>query len=155
MIDAAKAGNVVAWWRLKARAGTQLPATAQGITAPGLSALEREALIAVMGPGAAQPSGTTAISGMAARGQVWTAMVEGWGQPLELESWRLLKAAGAPVSATPPPSALPQPPMTGGTVPPAPASGTVTVLQAGVGGLPWWALVAVGGGLLLATTRRR
>jgi len=156
LIAAAKAGNVVAWWRLKARAGTQLPATAQGITAPGLSSLEREALIAVMGAAAAQPSGSSAISGMAARGQVWTAMQEGWGQPLEVESWRVLKAAGAPVSPTPPPSTLPAstlPAPTSGGPSSGPIIGGINQFQpAGTGAAPLLAgipsSVLVGLGLL-------
>lgn len=46
----AQAGNVVAWWRLKVRAGERLPA---GI--PPLSELERDALAATMGPASVVP----------------------------------------------------------------------------------------------------
>lgn len=95
LLDEAKAGNVVAWWRLKARAGSALPFTQQGITAPALTSLEREALIAAMGPAAAQPANVSSFARDIPRLQVWTSMRDGWGQALEAESARLLAGASA------------------------------------------------------------
>jgi hypothetical protein len=109
---AARAGNVVAWWRLKALAGNQvggdlLPVSGivngRAVTVPILTPEQREGLIVAAGVTADQPhhlfgpTGPTTAPGVIER--LLKLMADGTGGRLEQQSASVLAAQGSSAAA--------------------------------------------------------
>lgn len=98
-----KSGNVVAWWRLKAMVGDQLPArgTINGkpFDAKALTADERAGLVATLGPEALQVDQGGGLFDSPTRNRIFRLYADGTGAWLDGKSLELLHPAGAGVAA--------------------------------------------------------
>lgn len=86
----AGAGNIVAWWRLKAMVGAQLPAqgTINGkpFDARALTAAEREGLIAALGPDATKEDKGGGLFDSPTRNRIFRLYANGAGAQLDAKS---------------------------------------------------------------------
>jgi hypothetical protein len=98
-----RAGNVVAWWRLKAMVQSQLPArgtiNGQPFDAKALTAEERAALVQVAGPEALKEDRGGGLFDSPTRNRVFRIYASGQGDQLDAESRRLLAAQGSSAAA--------------------------------------------------------
>jgi len=94
-----KAGNVVAWWRLKAMVGTQLPArgtiNGQPFDAKALTPAEREGLVSALGPKALQEDPGGGFLDSPTRNRIFRLYAAGTGAWLDGKSAALLQPLGA------------------------------------------------------------
>lgn len=102
--DESKAGNIVAWWRLKAMVGDQLPArgTINGkpFDARALTAEERDGLVTALGPGALQEDKGGGLFDRPTRNRIFELYAAGIGAQLDAKSDATLHPAAASSSAS-------------------------------------------------------
>ena len=95
----AGAGNVVAWWRLKAMVGNQLPArgTINGrpFDAKALLPEERDGLVSALGPHALQLDQGGGFLDSPTRNRIFRLYADGSGAELDAKSYATLHPAGA------------------------------------------------------------
>lgn len=94
----AQAGNVVAWWRLKAMVGSQLPAAGsingRPFDAKALTAEERDALASSLGAKALQEDKGGGLFDSPTRNRIFRLYAAGTGASLDSQSFALLHPAG-------------------------------------------------------------